>query len=527
MQLQTQQVTIGKKGECIVSQITLDEDKNLPENKGDIDEIVVSNGKICVEQTEIRDSKILIKGKLYFQCMYRNDQGRYESFQSSVEIQEDVEAEEGFTPENYQGSYELEDLQILMENTRKIQVQAMITIKIWKEYAEQLSYPCINDAQGLELHEKSQELLCLKAEKKDVLELKEYINIEKTMDNINELLYQNVYLKEVQIRSNSEGTKIYGTLGVWFVYAGENDGYFSKEAEVSFLSPAIGHETEDRYLISKLYAEIGNSQLDIVPDEEGEFRRIRLQAELKYTVLLYEETKISFVDDLYITTGEYTLKNAIYQAEHLLANQRVSCRKEGKVNVLPAEVLYQGGKLKFCGSDVGISIDHIKNNGKDILVSGSIQAELLFLYQIPAEEEMKFTKKTLQMPFTQQIDIVTENNDANIQVIPMALHIQTAEGGVGEYQVYVSMDLLAFVSETIELPMVTEYEKEGFCVETQERIGGITVYYPEASENLWNIGKKFYVSRDTIRKINNIPEGVETLLPGQQLILCRDTTSVS
>ena len=64
MQLQTQQVTIGKKGECIVSQITLDEDKNLPENKGDIDEIVVSNGKICVEQTEIRDSKILIKGKL-------------------------------------------------------------------------------------------------------------------------------------------------------------------------------------------------------------------------------------------------------------------------------------------------------------------------------------------------------------------------------------------------------------------------------------------------------------------------------
>lgn len=75
--------------------------------------------------------------------------------------------------------------------------------------------------------------------------------------------------------------------------------------------------------------------------------------------------------------------------------------------------------------------------------------------------------------------------------------------------------------------MVAEYEEKGFLVDTQERIGGITVYYPEPRENLWDIGKKFYISKDTIRKINNIPEGVENFSPGQQLILCRETTSFS
>lgn len=527
MQLQTQQLTIGKKGECIISQITLDEDKNLPENKGDIAEIVVSNGRVCVEQIEIRDSRVLLKGKLQFQCMYFNEQGQYECFHGSVEFEEDVQAEEGFTMENYQGSYELEDLQVSMENTRKITVQAMITIKIWKEYAKQLNYPCPNAVEGLELHEKTAEILCLKAEKKDVLELKEYINVDKSMDNINELLYQNIFLKDREVRSNSEGTKIYGTLGVWFVYAGENGGYFFKETEVPFSCPAIEKEGNDRYLLSKLYTEIGSSQLDIVPDDEGEFRRIRLQAEIKYTVLLYDEAQISFVDDMYTTGGEYMLTNTVYQAEHLLANQRVNCRKEGKVNVLPAEVLYQGGKLKLCGSDVGISIDHIKNNGKDIMVSGTIQAGLLFLYQMPSEEEMKFTQKTLQIPFTQQLDLATETNETNIQVMPVSLQIQTAEGGGGEYQVYVSMDLLAFVSETIELQMVTGYEENGFSMATQERIGGITVYYPESSERLWDIGRKFYISRDTIRKLNNLPEGMETFSPGQQLILCRESTPFS
>ena len=168
-----------------------------------------------------------------------------------------------------------------------------------------------------------------------------------------------------------------------------------------------------------------------------------------------------------------------------------------------------------------------KNNGKDIMVSGTIQAGLLFLYQIPSEEEMKFTQKTLQIPFTQQLDLATENNETNIQVMPVSLQIQTAEGGGGEYQVYVSMDLLAFVSETIELQMVTGYEENGFSMATQERIGGITVYYPESSERLWDIGKNFYISRDTIRKLNNLPEGMETFSPGQQLILCRESTPFS
>lgn len=527
MQLQTQQLNIGKKGACTISQITLDEDKNLPENKGDIAEIVISKGKICIEQVDIRDSKVMLNGKLQFQCMYLNDSGKYERYQGSVDFQEDVQTEEGFTMENYQGNYDLEDLQISMENSRKIKLQAMITIKIWKEYSQQLCYPWNTDVQGVELHENTAELLCLKAQKKDSLEIKEYLNIDKAMDNINELLYQNSYIKETEVRSNGEGTNIFGTMVVWFVYAGENGGYFYKEGEIPFRTSVADSEVTDRYLTSKLYMETESCQLDIVPDEEGEFRRIRLQTQLNYTVLLYEEAKISYVDDMYSTGGEYTVNHTVFQADHLLANQRVNCRKEGKVNVLGGEGLHPDGRLKLCGSDVWATIDHIKNNGKEIMVSGTIQAELLFLYHLLTDEEAKFIHKTLQLPFTQPLDIATENQEANIQVLPVALQLQTAEGSGGEFQVYVSVEFSAFVSEPVKMSMVAEYEEKGFLVDTQERIGGITVYYPEPRENLWDIGKKFYISKDTIRKINNIPEGVENFSPGQQLILCRETTSFS
>ena len=54
----------------VYTQITLEDDFNVPDIKSDIDEIITDNGKIIIENIRVNNQKVNIKGKLCFSLLY-------------------------------------------------------------------------------------------------------------------------------------------------------------------------------------------------------------------------------------------------------------------------------------------------------------------------------------------------------------------------------------------------------------------------------------------------------------------------
>lgn len=75
----------------------------------------------------------------------------------------------------------------------------------------------------------------------------------------------------------------------------------------------------------------------------------------------------------------------------------------------------------------------------------------------------------------------------------------------------------AFKNSGCEL--IREIDSQPLDIEKMSRLPGITVYVVKDGDSLWNIGKKYYVTVDTLRSLNEL-EG-DTLVPGQKLLVVK------
>ena len=70
MELLKRNIHMNKSKGKVISQITLDEDFNLPENKLDMNSIILKQADIVLESVKPSDEKVGLKGKLQFEVLY-------------------------------------------------------------------------------------------------------------------------------------------------------------------------------------------------------------------------------------------------------------------------------------------------------------------------------------------------------------------------------------------------------------------------------------------------------------------------
>ena len=99
MELQKKYIHMSReKGEA-VTQITLDDDFNVPDVKPDLLRIIMDRGEIRFDETNITQDHVWLKGVLKFSMLYRSDQdtGKIDSLTGEIPFQESL----GTSKRNY------------------------------------------------------------------------------------------------------------------------------------------------------------------------------------------------------------------------------------------------------------------------------------------------------------------------------------------------------------------------------------------------------------------------------------------
>ncbi len=112
------------------TQVTLDDDFIVPDTMDDMIRVILSSGDIQIESVKNQGERVVVKGKLNFQVLYRKVEGGLQTLAGHIPFEEPVNVP-GLEEKDYLGvSWDLEDLTAGMINSRKISVKAIVTLVI-------------------------------------------------------------------------------------------------------------------------------------------------------------------------------------------------------------------------------------------------------------------------------------------------------------------------------------------------------------------------------------------------------------
>ena len=104
------------------SQITLDDDFNVPDSKPDVIRLIQDKGEIKIEEINLTSGHIWLKGVLKFQVLYRSDQEEHKinSMTGEIPFQESLAIDGINEYDTAKIRGQIEDLTMGIINSRKL-----------------------------------------------------------------------------------------------------------------------------------------------------------------------------------------------------------------------------------------------------------------------------------------------------------------------------------------------------------------------------------------------------------------------
>ena len=191
-----------EKGRAL-SQITLDDDYNLPDYKPDIVKIMKDRGEIRFDEIKVSDGHLYIKGTLNFSVLYRSEQDekKIDSLSGSVPFMENISIDGAAELDPVEMEAEIEDLTIGVINSRKLSVRALVMLKACiRETRDEAVATDVGSDGELEMQKENRDILQLLECKKDNFRFRKEIPLASSKPNIREILWRSVQVRGLESR---------------------------------------------------------------------------------------------------------------------------------------------------------------------------------------------------------------------------------------------------------------------------------------------------------------------------------------
>lgn len=496
-------------------QITIDKDMNVPDSRPDMEKLIKNKGEIRLSEIEILKDKIRVKGTLEYRGLYLTAETGpiVSSLSHSFELEEYINAEGITAADSVKVTAELEDLNVVMIHSRKLGIRGIITFHAVIQ--ETRSVEGAVGTREKEMEQKLQEvsLTQMAFHKRDTTRVKGELVLQASKPNVQELIWEEVSLRNPEIRLMEEKIQLRGEMLVFFLYLGEEEHMPVQyvEWEVPFSAEVTCPECREG-MVGNIHITPGTCQLEIKPDADGEERVIAMETILNLDMKGYEEERAAFLEDLYRPGYEVTPQYAPFLYENLIVknNAKTKVNRRFRLENMKSRI------LQLIHVDGSVKIDEMDRREDGIYVEGVVMAELLM---ITDEDRNPLYGTTEILPFSYFVEAknLREEDAFEMEAFLDQIYGTVLDGDEMEIKTLVSLDTIAFSKK--EGRVITDVKEEAFDYEKMKEIPGIAVYIAEREEPIWNVGKCYGASVEEIKKRNQLEQDV--LKPGQKVLIVK------
>lgn len=498
-----------------ISQITFDEDINVPDVKPDVGRMIQKKGEVQIDDVQITEGRAFIKGNLIVHLLYVGDsqERRIHSLTGNIPIEEALNLEGLEHGDKVRLKWDIEDLSLSLINSRKLNVKALLTFCAVVDDPVELELPIGLEEASVSQKMQNVNIMSLIIHKKDTLRLKEEITLASNKPNIYEILWHTIEVRGMDIRCTADHILVKGELFIFVLYSGndENNSLQWLEHSIPF-SQEVDCAGCTMEMIPNIELTMQQGDLKIKLDADGEERMLGVEVVLELDIRVHDEEEISLLRDVYTPSKEYIPHCTMRTLESLLVKNFSKCKVNDRVKVEEE----QGKILQICHSEGMVKVDEARIVENGILVDGVVQIRILY---IVSDDEMPFYSMNTMIPFSHLIEAPGIDATCRYHLRTDLEQLSTTMIDSNEIEVKIVMNLNALVVRQQKMEIMEEIEERELDPEKINQMPGIIGYMVQPDDTLWDIAKTFYTTIDTIRELNNLD--TEEVRPYDRLILMK------
>lgn len=501
-------------------QITLDKDMNVPDSRPDVEKLIQSKGEIRLDEIEVMNERIRVKGVLYYKGLYHTAEAgpMFSSLTGILELEEYINADGITINDSVKVTAELDDLNVMLIHSRKLGIRALITLSAEVSETKRVEGAIGTEGEPVEQLFSDVNLTQLAFQKRDICRIKGGMTLAQSKPNIRELIWDNAALRNPEVRMMEGRIQIRGEVHIFYLYSGEEEHVPIQhiEWEMPFTVEITCPECRDD-MVGHVQVSLGSYQLEVKPDEDGEERNLIFEATLNLDMKGYEEEKVSLLEDVYSTEKKIDIIFTPFEYENLIVKNNAKTKVHRRISWKEMK----GKILQLIHVDGCVKVDEVECREDGIYVEGVILADLLM---ITDDDYQPLYGATQILPFSHLVEVrnVGEKDKFKLSASLETIHGTMPDSDEVDLKAIVSLDVIAFAERAGKT--ITQMTEHPYEYEQMKQIPGIAVYIAEKEEPVWNVAKAYLSTVEEIRKMNQLDSTM--LKSGQRIMITKKVREV-
>lgn len=515
MELKKENIQVLRKKSHARSQITFDEDFNVPDAKPDVGRLIQHKGRIIMEDVRLTDGKGILIGNLEADVLYVGEEsGIVSSLTVKLPFEETLNLKNITNGDKMCLKWEIEDLAIRLIHSRKLNIKALVTFCAAVDETNQIRIPVALDTPDVSARKKQIRFLGLGVHKKDTLRIKDEYTIASNRPDISGLIWYTMDIRGLELKSGENTVKARGELSVFVLYESEDT-----EAPVQWLEYSMPFSGEvectgcTEELIPDITVSVMHQSLEAKPDADGEERIFVSDVVLELDMKFFREEEYELVTDIYTPVRECIPEGKTEILDRLLVRNFSRCRLSERIQVKET----QGKILQLCHSRGKVKIDKTRIVENGVEAQGVVMLKILYII---GNDSMPFYSMEAMLPFTYVVEArgIREDSTYQLKAELEQLSAAMADGNEIEIRASVGLNLLAVSKE--EVFVIDKVEEKPLDMKKIQAMPGILIYMVKPGDELWDIARRYHTSVEEIRELNGLNENQE-LSPGTPILVVK------
>lgn len=505
-----------------VSQITLEDDRVIPDSKPDAEGISLEHAETVIDEIKPSNDAVQVRGKLCYRLLYHTSEPGcvLVPFEGEISIDEKIHLPGATSADTVAISAEVEDFSAGLINSRKLSLRSLVTLRAWVEEIRDEQVPVGLECNGVEgteempvqYRQSPMQLAQIAVCRNDVFRIREEAELPNGFPNVLQLLWSSAELRDVAFRVTEGKIGIQGEVGVFVLYEGEGDDHPIRSYETALpISGSLECSGCREGMLPDIRYTVGQSSVTVRPDSDGEERCISLELTMDLRIRVYEEEQVQVLSDVYGTSAEITADMHKAELPGVLAritgkhkvSERVSVPgREPILHVLHSQAQAQPGRQTV--TEGGLQL------------TGSISVQILYITE---NDGNPYVGTNVQVPYqyTLEVSDIREGDIARVSVRTEQLQVTMADGEELEIKVLLCAEAMILRNTPTEL--MDSVKLSGMSSQTLAALPGMVIYIVRPGDHLWDIGKKYYIPVERLRSLNGLEQ--DELQEGQKLLIAK------
>lgn len=482
------------------TQMVLEEDVNISDNKPDASHLLNSKGEIILEEIRAGENTVNLRGRLIVSILYLTDtEGNCASMEAVLPFEERVNMEGVTNGDIILTDWTIEDLTVGLINSRKLSVQAVVSLGLeLEEHVEQDTAVDLYHEEPVEYRKRTYPMVELVVQKKDIFRLKEEMELSGNLPNVFQTIWHHITFDHVEFKALDEKISIQGEMRAFFLYEGEgdNDRTLWYENTVPFSGIVECHGCRENMVPDISYS-LGQCNVEVRQDFDGEERVFCVEPVLDLDIHLYEEENMEVLSDIYGVEKEIEALTTEVQLKSLLMSGSGKCKIAEHAKIQNPEMpMYQ---LIHSEGEIQIEEQSIVENG--IAITGTLTVITLYLCSNGAKT-IYSTRNVLPFQYVIEAENITPTSIFKLRCSIEQLTVTMLDSDELDVKAALQFKVIVFAVQKSNL--ITDIKVEELDLNKLSELPGMVIYIAGPNDTLWDIGKRYYVTIAQLKEVNEL-----------------------